>query len=140
MAGFLSDLAFVNKGTQSTTIASGSTAQRPSSPVASDFRYNTDTDKVEFYNGTAWKNLSRAGDAAITKTTVVTGNGSDTTFNNFFTTAPESVNSVIVVVGNVVQEPTTAYTISSRDITFTSPPPNTHRIYAFEGFDSTDIA
>jgi len=66
-----------------------------------------------------------------------TGNGSTTTFTDFFTTAPADVKNVIVVVGNVVQEPTQSYTVSGRNITFTSAPPNTHRIYAFVGFDST---
>lgn len=39
--------------------AAGTTAQRPSSPNAGDFRYNTDTDKTafEFYNGTEWHRI-----------------------------------------------------------------------------------
>lgn len=84
--------------------------------------------------------MSRSGNASITKTTVVTGDGTSTAFTNFFASAPDDENNVIVIVGNVIQEPDAAYTISGRDITFTSPPPNTHRIYALVGFDSTDIA
>ena len=39
--------------------AAGTTAQRPGSPNAGDFRYNTDADKTafEFYNGTEWHRI-----------------------------------------------------------------------------------
>ena len=36
----------------------GTTAQRPGAPVAGDTRYNTDDNKLEFYNGTDWSNLN----------------------------------------------------------------------------------
>lgn len=44
-------------GTGSLTIPSGTTAQRPSSPSAGMIRYNTETNKSEFYNGTNWLNV-----------------------------------------------------------------------------------
>ena len=141
MAGFLkSNTKFIKRENQVTQPASGTTAGRPTNPAAGEFRFNEDTNKVEYYDSAAWKNLSRSGNATVTKTSVVTGDGSTTAFTNFFTTAPSTVNNVMVVVGNVIQEPTASYTVSGRDITFTSPPPNTHRIYAIEGFDATDIA
>ena len=141
MAGFISSSAnFIKRVTQVTKPATGPTASRPGTPVAGEFRFNSDTSKVEYYDSAAWQNLSRSGNAAITKTSVVTGDGTTTTFSNFFTTAPSDENNVIVTVGNVIQEPDAAYTISGRDITFTSAPPNTHRIYAIEGLDATDIA
>jgi hypothetical protein len=131
---------FAKKSSKASSPATGGTASRPASPNAGDFRFNSDTNKVEYYDSSAWQNLSRSGNAAISKTTVVTGDGTTTAFTNFFTTAPSDENNVLVVVGNVIQEPDAAYTISGRDITFTSPPPNTHRIYAIEGLDATDIA
>jgi len=131
---------FAKKPASATQPATGTTAERPATPAAGDFRFNSDTSKVEYYDSSAWKNLSRSGNASITKTTVVTGDGTSTAFTNFFASAPDDENNVIVIVGNVIQEPDAAYTISGRDITFTSPPPNTHRIYALVGFDSTDIA
>ena len=39
----------------------------------------------------------------------VTGDGSATSFTNFFATAPADENNVIVVVGNVVQEPRSGF-------------------------------
>ena len=131
---------FAKKPASATQPATGTTAERPATPAAGDYRFNSDTSKVEYYDSSAWKNLSRSGNASITKTTVVTGDGTSTAFTNFFASAPDDENNVIVIVGNVIQEPDAAYTISGRDITFTSPPPNTHRIYALVGFDSTDIA
>jgi hypothetical protein len=38
--------------------AAGTTAQRPVSPNAGDFRYNTDDTKFEFYNGTLWRQIT----------------------------------------------------------------------------------
>ena len=123
-----------------TGIATGSTSQRPSDSNTGDIRFNTDNNVLEFYTGSAWGNIAQAGTVTVTKSTPVTGDGSTTVFSNFFATAPADENNVIVVVGNVIQEPDQAYTISGRDITFTSAPPNTHRVYAFEGFDSTDAS
>ena len=37
--------------------AAGTTAQRPGSPNAGDFRYNTNDIKFEFYNGTEWHRI-----------------------------------------------------------------------------------
>ena len=38
--------------------AAGTTAQRPGSPNAGDFRYNTDDTKFEFYNGSTWRQIN----------------------------------------------------------------------------------
>ena len=35
----------------------GTTAQRPATPVAGDFRYNSTLSDAEYYNGSAWVNL-----------------------------------------------------------------------------------
>lgn len=40
--------------TDEIVIPKGTTAQRPSSPVAGDFRYNTDLKVTEYYNGSYW--------------------------------------------------------------------------------------
>tara|TARA_Y100000114_G_scaffold144477_1_gene153094 strand:- start:3145 stop:3579 length:435 start_codon:yes stop_codon:yes gene_type:complete len=123
--------------TGATQIATGVSAERPGGPLEGQMRLNTTSDFMEYYNDGGWINIAKAGFATITKTTVVFGDGSTTVFNGFFGSAPPDENSVIVVVGNVIQEPDQAYTISGTNITFTSAPPNTHRIYALTGFDST---
>jgi hypothetical protein len=123
-----------------TQIAVGTSAQRNAAPQAGELRLNTTTNLLEVYKNGAFENIAIAGFSTVTKTTVAFGDGSTTSFASFFATAPTDENSVIVVVGNVVQEPTAAYTISGTSITFTSPPPTTHRIYALAGFDSTSAS
>lgn len=123
-----------------TQLASGTSAQRSADPMEGEIRLNTDTTRLEVYDGTQFKTIALQGFSTITKTTVAVGDGSTTSFTGFFSSAPADENSVIVVVGNVIQEPDQAYTISGTDITFTSPPPATHRIYALVGFDSTSAA
>jgi hypothetical protein len=117
--------------------ASGSTAERPAVPEVGTIRFNTTTTRMEYYDGTAFRSMSPQGSLAITKDGNETGDGSTVIFNNFFTTAPADPNNVIVVVGNVMQEPNQSYTIAGRNITFTSAPPASHRIYSLIGFDST---
>jgi len=57
------------------------------------------------------------------------GNGSTTDFT--LTKSPASVNSLLVLVNNVVQEPATAFTLSDTTLTFTSAPPSgSNNIYA----------
>jgi len=48
-------------GTDACLAASGTTAQRPGAPVAGVFRYNTDDDKLEYFNGTIWIQLDAGG-------------------------------------------------------------------------------
>jgi hypothetical protein len=120
-----------------TQLAVGTSAERSSDPLIGEIRYNTDNTVLEVYDGTQYTNVAGAGNAAITKTSVVTGDGTTTAFTSFFATAPISDQAVVIVVGNVVQEPGQAYTTSgTTTLTFTSPPPNGHRIYGIVGFDS----
>lgn len=55
--------------------ASGTTAQRPTSPVAGDFRYNTDNANFEFYNGTGWRAISSIPPPVTVNYLVVAGGG-----------------------------------------------------------------
>jgi len=127
---------FLKSRSSGTATASGTTAQRPAVADKGFIRFNETTSRMEYFDGSAFRSIAPQGSTAVVLDTA-TGDGTQTAFTNFFTTAPADENNVIVVVGNVVQEPDQAYTISGRNITFTSAPPNTHRIYSFAGFDST---
>lgn len=35
----------------------GTTAERPNPPEAGDFRYNTDNNSLEYYDGSSWKEV-----------------------------------------------------------------------------------
>ena len=67
----------VHNFTGATQMPSGTTAQRPGSPTAGDFRYNSTTNEFEGYSGSspAWGAIGGGGGA--------TGAGSDTAFLNF---------------------------------------------------------
>lgn len=47
-------------GTEGINLLGGTTAERPASPIAADFRYNTTLNKLEFYNGSAWETVTSA--------------------------------------------------------------------------------
>jgi hypothetical protein len=77
---------------------------------------------VEFFNGTEFVALS-SGDVEYTVDNFV-GDGSTTEFT--MTVAESSATQIMVFVGSIYQEPTTAYTVNgSVTLTFTSAPPNT---------------
>jgi ABC-type phosphate transport system substrate-binding protein len=123
---------------EAVTLPIGSTATRPVSPINGTFRFNTSTNKLEIYNGSQWRTVGSEGTVAITKDTF-TGDGSTSVFGAMsFSKANGTEKTVQVFVGNVHQNPGVAYTFDGgTDITFTSPPPNTHSIVILHGFDST---
>ncbi len=53
--------AFGLGGVEALNLPKGTTAQRNGSPAAGDFRYNTTTSSIEFYNGSAWS----SGDESV---------------------------------------------------------------------------
>jgi len=52
--GTLSSATISLTGTDASKLASGTTAQRPSTPVEGQLRYNTTEKVMEYYNGTNW--------------------------------------------------------------------------------------
>ena len=123
---------------RSAVIPFGSTSTRPSSATLGSFRLNTSTFKLEFFNGTSWRTIGSEGVVTITKDTF-TADGSSILFGAMsFTKDAGTEATVQVFVGNVHQNPGVAYTFNgTTDITFTSPPPDTHTIVVIHGFDST---
>lgn len=111
----------LKSGSTSVVVPGGSAAQRPDYPVFGQFRYNTDIAKLEFYNGTSFIPITTADDVTYTVDTFA-GDGSTDVFTM---TVSESVPSAIIVfVGSIYQDSTSAYTVSGFDITFTSAPPD----------------
>ena len=108
----------MSASTESFLLPKGTTLQRPGSPVAGMFRYHSDDNTFEFYNGTEWKQSTT--EFTIVQSETYTGDGSTTAFtglNPDLTTA-----SCLVTVNGVVQLPTSAYAISGTTITFTEAP------------------
>ena len=125
MAGFVKTKSTVDGGStlkqseQAITIPTGGTANRTSAPVAGEFRFNTDLSKMEFYDGAAFKTIPFQGTSAITQDSF-TGDGSTVAFTMSTSVTGNQEQRVVVAVGNVYQNPATAYTVVGTTITFTT--------------------
>ncbi len=117
----------------------GPTSLRPSAPIPGDFRFNTDTNKMEIYYSGLWNSVTREGPVNITKDTF-TGDSSQTNFTMSVSYSAGQETRIIVVIGNVFQNPGVAYTVSGTTITFTSPPPFGQTIIVLHGYASTTAA
>jgi hypothetical protein len=77
-------------------------------------RYNTDTPALEYYNGTVW--------VPVTNTVTdqqITGDGVSTTFT---LDQESSTVGIIVSINGTLQRPSSAYTVSGDQLTFTEIP------------------
>lgn len=120
------------------TLPAGPTVARPVSPTNGTFRFNLTTNKLEIWNGVEWRLIGTEGKLNIVQDTF-TGDGTTTTFGpmSYSITAGKEA-TVMVYVGNVHQNSSTAYSFNgTSNITFTSPPPLGHNIVILHGFDST---
>ena len=97
----------------------GTTAQRPASPAAGYFRYNSTTGDFEGYTD-AWGAIAGSGGTAPAVDTM-TGDGSDTTLT--LTSAPVNENATVVTLDGVVQHKST-YSVSGNTLTFSTAPPS----------------
>ena len=123
--------------TGGTNVPAGSAAERPADAVEGTTRFNTDTNNLEVHNGTNFDTIAKEGNVSITKDSF-TGDGSTTIYT--LTITPPSENSILVFVGNVFQDPGTAFTLSGATLTFSSAPPNSHVIIVLHGFSSTEVS
>lgn len=106
----------------SVVVPAGSTATRPDTPTFGQFRFNTDTGLLEFFNGIVFQSISAGGSVAYTVDSF-TGDGSTTVFT--MSIAESVASDIIVFTGSIYQQPTITYTVDGGyDITFTSAPPN----------------
>lgn len=89
--------------TGSTIIATGTEAQRDGTPSAGFFRFNTDVDKFEGYNGTAWGSVGGGAtgggsdEVFIENGQTVTTNYTLTTGKNAISAGPITINSGVTV-------------------------------------------
>ena len=112
----------LESGSVSVVVPAGTTATRPEAPVFGQFRYNTDAGTLEFFNGSVFLPLSYANEVDYTVDSF-TGDGVTTVFT--MTVEESQEKQLIVFVGSIYQDPTTAYTVDGGfDITFTSAPPS----------------
>ncbi|MDA9041480.1 tail fiber domain-containing protein [Gammaproteobacteria bacterium] len=109
----------VGSNTDAIHVPSGTTAERPASPAAGYFRYNSTTGDFEGYTD-AWGAIAGGGGGTAPAIDTMTGDGSDTTLT--LTSAPVNENATVVTIDGVVQHKDT-YSVSSNTLTFSEAPP-----------------
>ena len=128
----------IGYGNASIRIPVGDSAERPDVPDFGQIRFNTDSAKVEYYDGTIWSTVSKQGDATVVVDSF-TGNGSTSVYT--MTSQVSDADQILVFVGNIYQIPGTNYTVAGNyDITFTSSPPNTTPINVIHNLASTAVS
>ena len=113
----------LQSGSSGVVLPAGGAALRPLAPRFGLMRFNTDTAQVEYFNGLQYVEIASAGPVDYTVDSF-TGDGSTLVFTMSISESQSS--QVIVFVGSIYQDPTSAYTMNplgSFDITFTSAPP-----------------
>lgn len=130
------------------TLPVGPESDRPAAPTVGMTRINTDTNSLEYYNGTAWKTITGTNGvvayATIVKDNFLTTSGG--TLYGPLSTTPNSENGVIVYMDNVIQEPGYNFTLADslggtsgtlNYIKFDSPgTQNGKRLVVVQGFDT----
>jgi len=106
---------FTIVGTNGFVIPVGNVAQRPAPAAQGTLRFNSDYERLEYYDGTEWDVVG----GGITSQTIDTADGIETVF----TLDRESTTSAtLVMLNGIVQLPTTAYSVSANTLTFTQAP------------------
>lgn len=141
MAGFVKNKGSFDGGNTikaedigATGTPAGGTADRPSDPDTGDLRFNTDTSLLEVFDGSAFTGVAASGNVTITQDSF-TGDGSTVAFTMSTSVTSNQTQRIVVAVGNVYQNPASAYTLSGTTITFTSPPGDSETITVIHGYD-----
>ena len=123
MMGFYVKNRRLQSGSTGVVLPTGSTAERPDNPVFGLIRYNTDSNLVEFFDGSIFQSLAAGGSVTYTVSDF-TGDGSSTVFGPL-PSIPSNAQQITVFVGSIYQAPTINYTVDgiNADVTFTSAPP-----------------
>lgn len=107
----------IGSATDAVHIPVGTTAQRPGSPAAGYFRYNSTTGKFEGYTD-EWGSIG-GGSGTNMDTNIYAGDGSTTAFT--LSNAPDDENNLMVFVDGVFQAHD-AYSVSGTTLTLSAAP------------------
>jgi len=117
----------IGSATDAVHMPTGNTAQRPGSPAAGYFRYNSETAKFEGYTD-EWGSIAGGGSGTNMDTNIYAGDGSDTTFT--LSTAPDTEQNLMVFIDGVFQAHD-SYSVSGTTLTFSTAPANGRVITAY---------
>ena len=139
---------FVKGGpTGSFKLPVGTTGERDANTATGQIRFNSTTNLLEFFNGSAFVQVQGATNAKHTitvdsytgdGTTTVFGNGEaggDSTVEAPMSFTPKADQNLLVFIDGVFQ-PDTVYTVSGTQITFGSAPGGGTSIKILHGFDA----
>ena len=115
----------VGSATDAVHIPVGTTAQRPGSPAAGYFRYNSTTGEFEGYTN-AWGSIG--GGSGSFSTNIFAGDGSTTGFT--LSSAPSTENNLMVFIDGGFQAHD-SYSVSGTTLTFSEAPANGRVITAY---------
>jgi hypothetical protein len=111
------------------------------SPVNGLIRFNSATNRIEFYYDNAWSQIAKIGSVQIVVDAVGVGDGSTSTFT--MSQAETDPTAIAVFVGGVYQTATTHYTVSGTQINFQAAPPlgtiNPTQIVVIHNINSTNV-
>jgi len=116
----------------------GTNSIAPDSAVVGQTRWNTFTNRFEYYNGSSWAATAHEGTVNIIKDSF-SGNTVATQFTMSKSYSSGSEANVLVFVGQVYQNPGVAYTFNgTTTVTFTAAPATgTNNILLLHNFSST---
>lgn len=119
----------------------GTSVIAPSAPVNGQLRYNSTSNKLEYYGSSAWRQVAKEGNVTIVANNF-TGVTSQTDFSPMsYSYSAGQEAQVLVFVGAVFQIPNTNYTFyGNTQIHFTSAPSNGSAITILHNFASTVTA
>lgn len=126
----------LGSNTDSIHVPVGTTGQRPASPAAGYFRYNSTTSKFEGYTD-EWGEIAGGGGGSAMETDNFTGDGSTTAFTLSSSVASE--DNLLVFVEGVFQNKST-YAASGTTLTFSTAPANSRKIVVFHVISSINGA
>lgn len=128
-------------GSYSLGVPNGISGTRPNPAISGQTRWNTSTSNLEFYNGSAWKNVAISGSVTIVKDSF-TGDNTNSVFGPMtYSYNPGQEAQVIAVVNNVVQNPGVGFEFfGNTSIKFSSIPTTSAQIYILHNFASTTAA
>lgn len=135
--------ATIRNGDYAIRLPIGSNSVGPAHPLDGQIRFNQSNSKVEMYFAGYWNQIAKIGKVALVVDEIGPGDDVTTTFT--MSTAESVDSDVLVTIGGVYQKPTTNYTISGNQITFTSPPPaptviSPNKIVVVHGINSTNAS
>ena len=110
----------------------------PDEPVDGLVKFNTTTNKMQFYSSNSWNNFAKEGFVQLFKDTF-TGDGDTRQFGPLSATyaAQDDEMYVLVFIGNVFQNPGVAFQLSADQITFTGTPGQGQPIVILHGYGNT---